>query len=50
MIRVEKSYGGIVSGTVSTLVREYLEPIMRVANTLGHMLRLIPYTNVVFEA
>jgi len=35
---------------VSTLVREYLEPKMRVANTLGHTLRLIPYNNGVFEA
>ena len=49
-LKVEKSYGAIVRGTSTTLLKEYLEPIFTVTGKLGHTLRLIPYVNGVFES
>ena len=49
-LKVEKSYGAIIRGTCSTLLKEYLEPLFAVTGKLGHTLQLIPYVNGVFEA
>ena len=44
-----KIYGGIIWGTCTTLLKEYLDPLFAVTGKLGHKLRLIPYANGVFE-
>ena len=48
-LKVEKSYGGIIWGMCTTLLKEYLDPLFAVTGKLGHTLWLIPYANGVFE-
>ena len=49
MIKVEKSYGGIISGTQVTLLREYAETLFGIVDKMGHTIFLIPYVGGTFE-
>ena len=46
---MEKSYGGIISGTQVTLLREYVETLFSIVDKMGHTIRLIPYVGGTFE-
>ena len=44
-IKLEKSYGGILNGNNFTLLREYMEALIRIVDIMGRTIRLIPYVN-----
>ena len=46
---MEKSYGGIISGTQVTLLREYAETLFSIVDKMGHTIHLIPYVEGTFE-
>ena len=48
-IKVEKSYGEIISGTHITLLREYAETLFGIVDKMGHTIHLIPYLGGTFE-
>ena len=48
-IKLEKSYGIILNGNCVTLVREYMEALIRVIDSMGHTICLIPYEKGDFE-
>ena len=48
-IKVEKSYGGIISGTQVTLMREYAETLFGIVDKMGHIIRVIPYLGGTFK-
>ena len=48
-LKLEKIYGGFLNGNCVTLVREYMEELIKVIEPMGHTIRLIPYVNGEFE-
>ena len=44
-IKLEKSYGGILNGNSMTLLREYMEALIKVIDAMGHIIRLVLYNN-----
>ena len=44
-IKLEKSYRGILNGTSVTLLREYMEVLVKVIDPMGHTIRLVSYNN-----
>ena len=44
-IKLEKSYRGIINGNSLTLLREYMEELIKVIDPMGHNIRLVPYNN-----
>ena len=44
-INLEKIYGGILNSNSVTLLREYMEALIRIVDPMGHTIRLIPYVN-----
>ena len=46
---METSYGGIISGTQVTLLREYAETLFGIVDKMGHTIRLIPYLGGTLE-
>ena len=49
MIKVEKIYGGIISGTNFTLLREYAETLFGIVDKMSHTINLIPFVGSTFE-
>ena len=44
-IKLEKSYGGILNGNSATLLREYMEELVKIVDPMGHIIILVPYNN-----
>ena len=44
-IKLEKSYRGILNGNSVTLLREYMEALIRIVDSMGNTFRFIPYVD-----